>query len=386
MTWLRARWLDAVLLLLAAAVVVGALAEPLVVVRLGSAVSAVGVVCFLGRRRGPLAPALGFVLLAAGVYEAHRSPTLVFLAVLVCFAASGALPSRRGAVTVWLVGCLSLLAAMLADPAVQGWSDILLTLTFCTVMWGAGLLVAERSRSAGRAQSRVALVEERREYDMAAAAAHERARIGAELHDIVSHGLSIVILQTVAARVALADAPDEPAAVERRLEAVETTARSALDDMRRLLTLLRADDIEAAGGPAATLAPAVGLAQLPALVEQVRAAGLPVELAGVGAGPDLPPGLDAAAYRIVQEALTNVIRHAPGAPTAVRVLREPRALEVSVRNAAGSGAPSTSGPKGSGFGLVGMRQRAELYGGELQVGPQAGGYLVAARFPVGGAP
>lgn len=244
----------------------------------------------------------------------------------------------------------------------------------------AGLLAAERGHSADLARARVDQVISDRELDIAAATRHERDRIAGELHDIVSHGLSIVIVQTAAARMTLSDLAVDDPVVDRRLGAAEDTAREALADMRRMLDLLRPDSSAAAE----TTEPSVGLHRLPELVEQARSAGLPVELIVELDGDREPAaGLDAAAYRLVQESLTNVLKHAPGAPTRVVVRRDGRTLEITVHNRAGVTARADP-PRGATYGMIGMRQRTALYGGELQAGPVAEGFQVRAVFPISG--
>ena len=197
----------------------------------------------------------------------------------------------------------------------------------------------------------------------------ERQRIARELHDVVAHSISVVGLQVQVVRRRLR--PDQ-AAEAADLAAVETTIRQAMAEMRRLFGVLRAEDDEAA------LAPQPGLAELDRLVEQTRAAGLPVELTVEGERAPLPPGVDLAAYRIVQEALTNVRRHA-GAHTARVALRfAPDHLELCVDDDGRGG-----GHGAGGHGLVGMRERVALYGGRLEVGPRAGGgFRVRAWLPV----
>jgi signal transduction histidine kinase len=373
---LRAHRLDLAIAALAVVVLVTSLGSDTEHVRWGSAIMALALVVLIGRRwRPPAAALVCFALLAAGSRVDQQISGAMFLSILVCFGVTGTLAGRSAAIVGWAAGCAAMLVAMVGNPYVTGASDIALTLTFCTIIWAAGVFAAERGRAAGAAHARASLVESSRDLDVAEATRHERDRIAGELHDIVSHGLSIVVLQTVAARMALVDhSVDEPD-VDRRLDAVESTAREALDDLRRLLDLLRPDD----GADAGTTSSSVGLAQLPLLVDQARAAGLPLE-ADLDAGP-LPAGLDAAAYRIVQEALTNVLKHAPGARTRVSVHQGEGALEIAVHNAAVPVAPDP--PRGAAYGLIGMRQRAALYGGQLETGSDDDGFRVRAVFPIG---
>jgi signal transduction histidine kinase len=198
----------------------------------------------------------------------------------------------------------------------------------------------------------------------------ERSRLARELHDIVSHNLSVVVLQAGGAR---AHADQEAGGA---LEKIERSSREALVEMRRLLGVLREDHDDAA------LAPQPGISQLEALAATMGAAGLPVEVAIEGDPADLPPALDLSAYRIVQEALTNTLKHAGPAHAHVRVRRRPDALTIHVVDD-GAG-DARRGDPGTGHGLVGMRERVAMFGGTLEAAPQAGGgFAVHARLPLG---
>jgi len=377
---LRTHPIDAALLVLAAVVIVTSLGESLEHVRYGSAMLAAALVILLLRDvHPPAASVVTFALLAAGGRLTPQITPAMFLAILACFGVAGTLSRRGAAVAAWVVGCLALIVAMAGNPYVEGVGDVALTLTFCTVVWGAALLATERARQADAARARVEHVESSRDLDIAAATGHERARIAGEMHDIVSHGLSIVILQTVAARNALEDEPvSHDSVVDRRLEAVESTARQALGDMRRLLDLLRLEDLTASD----TLEPAASLSRLPALVARAREAGQPVEMRSSQSDAALPAGLDAAAYRIVQEALTNALKHAPGAATCVEVEHSSEELRLEVRNGRAAGQPLAA--EGAGYGLIGMRERTRVYDGSLAAGADGDGFLVRATFPLGG--
>jgi signal transduction histidine kinase len=198
----------------------------------------------------------------------------------------------------------------------------------------------------------------------------ERTRIARELHDIVSHSISVVTIQTQAVRRRLG--PDHAKEAED-LAAVEATAREALAEMRRLFGVLRSD------GESASLTPQPGLHELDRLVEQVRGSGLDVDLEVSGDRYDLPPGVDLAAYRIVQEALTNALRHS-GADRARVVLRYgPGRLDIAVEDDGRGLATVTTG----GHGLVGVRERVALYDGKVEIGPApSGGVRLSASLPV----
>jgi signal transduction histidine kinase len=220
----------------------------------------------------------------------------------------------------------------------------------------------------------------------------ERARIASELHDVVTHNVSVMIVQAGAARQVLSDSPDEARAA---LLAVEGSGRAAMTELRHLLGLLSpptaaGTGADGDGGMAeAELQPQPGLQQLQPLIDRVTAAGLSVELQVSGGLHDLPPGLDLAAFRVVQEALTNVIKHAGQARTRVRLDLNETELVVDVADA---GRPAPAGrqvpappavPSGGGRGLMGLRERIAIYGGELDAAPRpGGGWRVRARFPL----
>jgi signal transduction histidine kinase len=207
--------------------------------------------------------------------------------------------------------------------------------------------------------------------------AAERGRIARELHDVIAHSVSLMGVQAGAVERVLERDPDR---AREALRSIQATARESVGELRRLLGILRADQ-EPAG-----LAPQPGLGALAALIEESRRAGLPTELAVDGEARPLPAGVELSAYRVAQEALTNVRKHAPGARTSVVVRYGPDDLELCVRNAAAAtnGAEPASGTS---HGLVGMRERVALYGGSLEARPEpGGGFLVRARLPVEVAP
>ncbi|MFF5228845.1 sensor histidine kinase [Dactylosporangium sp. NPDC000521] len=237
---------------------------------------------------------------------------------------------------------------------------------------------AETARREAEARAADAAAARREAGSRAAeAVAAERERIARELHDVVAHSLSIVAVQAGAAEELMAIDPD---LARRHVAAARRTAREALTEMRHVLDVQRDD----AAGAASVLAPQPTLERVADLVDEVRAAGLPVTLTVGGERGDVAPGLDLAGYRIVQEALTNVRRHAGPAATTVHIGYTARWIDVAVRNAAP--APGhRQGPPGSGRGLIGMRERARLYGGTVIAGPDGEGFAVEARLPRGSA-
>ena len=222
-------------------------------------------------------------------------------------------------------------------------------------------------------EERAIQLEREREEQAALAVSQERARIARELHDVVAHHVSVMVVQAAAARRVAAT---DPAASLEAIGAVETAGRTALNEMRRMLEVLRTDE--------AGVGPQPGLGDLDRLVEQVRETGLPVSLVIEGAPRQLPVGMDLAAYRIVQEALTNTVKHAGKANAHVTIRYLARELEIEVvDDGRGAAAPLiASKVDGAGQGLVGMRERVALYGGEIQTGPVfPGGYRVHVRLP-----
>jgi signal transduction histidine kinase len=231
----------------------------------------------------------------------------------------------------------------------------------------AGLYVRTRRQFVAELRGRAERAERSREERIRAATADERARIARELHDAVAHSMSVMVIQAEAAEEMLAGDPER---ARIPIERVQRVGREGLAEMRRLLGVLRQDE-------SPVLAPQPGVAALPQLVDQVCSTGLPVELDVLGEPRPLPAGVDISAYRIVQEALTNAIKHAAASRVVVRVrYGEELELEI-VDDGVGGLAPGSSG-----HGLVGMRERVALYGGTLDTGrPAGGGYRVRATLP-----
>lgn len=205
------------------------------------------------------------------------------------------------------------------------------------------------------------------------AVAEERMRIARELHDVVAHSMSAVTVQAGMARLVI---DEDPGLAKRSLESIERAGQEAMDEMRRLLHVLRSDN-----GSGASRAPTPRLSDLASLIDQAREAGTSVDLAVSGIERALPPGIELAAYRVVQEALTNIRKHAPGSDAKVRIDYTPEAITVQVD----STLPPNAGAGPPGHGLAGMRERIALYEGELEAAPQSNGtFRVKARFPSNG--
>jgi len=251
--------------------------------------------------------------------------------------------------------------------------------------WAAGVLSRTKRASLQAARGRADRAEAELDRQASRAAGQERTRIARELHDVVAHHVSLMAVQAEAATSLL---PDRPAEARRSVEIIGDTARLALTELRRLLGVLR--------GPSERLetAPSVSLGELGEVLDQVRGAGLPVDFEVVGTPSPLAPGVDLTAYRIVQEALTNTIRHAQAARAAVRLSYEPGYITVCVTDSGkrrGGPQPGANGSTavkpgsllaGSGLGLAGIAERVASCGGNLTVGPTpAGGFSVTARLP-----
>jgi len=370
---LRAWALDAVLVFLAAGEAVSVLVSGAPNRPMAAALAAMSALAFIGRRWQPLAATTAaFALLTLAMTVIRNVTTVQFFGILATFALAGAINRLREAVVAWVLGAAMLAYGTWNSATSDGLADYALTLAFATTMWGAGVLVRRRTGDTAAAVQRAERAEREREEQARLAVAEERARIARELHDVVSHGLSVIVLQTMAARAGLADGSEDD--VERRLDAVEETARESLGEMRHMLGLLQAVP-DVSPDP-----PAPGLGGLPALVERATSAGLHVT-ADLATGIELPSALELSIYRVVQEALTNAVKHAPGSSVAVAVGVRDGAALVTVTNDAG--VPRPRGPEGAGHGLIGMRQRTALYGGTLTAGPtDAGGFAVIATFPL----
>jgi signal transduction histidine kinase len=254
---------------------------------------------------------------------------------------------------------------------------------------------------AGESADRLRLAQDEHETEKRRAVELERARIASELHDVVTHNVSVMVVQAGAARRVLEASPGqaslagEAQLAREALLAVEGSGRAAMTELRHLLGLLAPTEPTAPPGEPGTarepgaadadngaLRPQPGLDQVPALIDRIRAAGLEAGLSVTGTPRDLPQGLDLAGYRVVQEALTNVIKHAGQAPTAVRIEYRAHDLLIDVANEAPA-SPGTGLGGGNGRGLIGLRERAAIYGGSLDAGPRpGGGWRVRATIPL----
>jgi signal transduction histidine kinase len=255
----------------------------------------------------------------------------------------------------------------------QPYDFTLVSLIFITAGM-AGVLSRTRQAYLAEVEARAASAEAQRDRATARAAAAERTRIARELHDVVAHHVSLMAVQAEAAGALL---PGHPVEAARSVEVIGATARAALTELRRLLGVLRGP------APDPETTPSVSLAGLGTVLDQVRQAGLAVELTVTGAAADLSPGTDLTAYRIIQEALTNSLRHAQATRAEVTLAYEPGFVTVRVADDGhGGSAASAPAPNGAGgFGLAGIAERVASCGGSLTVGPAGRGFAVTARLP-----
>ncbi|KAA9374112.1 sensor histidine kinase [Microbispora cellulosiformans] len=296
------------------------------------------------------------------------------LAVLVAMYGVAARCTRRWALAAGVVAEGGLLLAMLSwspDP-MRAWPS---ASVFVVAVWIGGMYANTRRRYVESLVERAERAERERDQQARIAAAAERARIARELHDVVAHNVSVMVVQADGAAYAIDSDPEQ---ARRAMQAISGTGRQALAEMRRLVGVLRQD----AGSPAEEYAPQPGVAQLDELVRQVRDSGLPTEFTVSGTPRALPEGEQLAVYRIVQEALTNAIKHGgPGTRARVEMTYGPGLIELRVSDdGRGAAAPRVVG----GHGLIGMRERAAMYGGSVEAAPRSGGgFQVVARIPAG---
>ena len=327
------------------------------------------------RRRFPFAAPLAvFVVLCVSSFVDNRlvpDAGTTFLIALASLFLIGMHRERSQAVAgLVLVQGIAILVGH-NDPTQKGGDYVFLAIIF-TVAWTVGFGVGGKFREVDEAKERAARAEREREERARLAVSEERARIARELHDVVGHSVSVMTVQASAARRLLRPHQEKE---REALLVVEQTGREALAEMRRMVGVLRRPE------EAPALAPQPSLEQLERLVEHAREAGLPVELRVEGEPVQLPAGLDLTAYRFVQEGLTNALKHARAHHAEVVVRYSDGHVELTVSDD-GFGGGGGDGDKG-GHGLVGMRERVSVYGGELEAGPRPeGGFRLRARLPV----
>jgi signal transduction histidine kinase len=324
------------------------------------------------RRRAPVAVA-GVVMAALAVLAfASDTPDVTVFPIAAVVLAMYSVAAHCELTGALIGAAVVLIPAFVLEAVIDGeFGNFFFIAVMNASVWVAGRAVRSQGSRADRLADRAVELEREGEQRALAAVSEERARIARELHDIVAHSVSTMVVQAGAERRVLDPGQGSTREV---LLSIEQTGRQAMAEMRRLLGMLRKDDHELA------LAPRPSLAHVAVLVDQVRAAGMPVELRVEGEPVELPPGVDLSAYRIVQEALTNALKHAGPTRATVTVRYRRHELQLEI---ADSGRGVTNG-RGGGHGLVGMRERVALFGGELDAGNRAGaaGYAVQVRLPL----
>jgi signal transduction histidine kinase len=331
------------------------------------------------RRRYPVEAFAAAVAAGAVQVVTYTRPIATDLAIPVLLYTLAAYRPRRlslPGLAVCLVGAVVAVAAWVSNPlgTVQkiGLALVIFSST-ALLAWVLGDSMAYRRAYLTSLEDRAARLERERDAQARVAAAAERARIARELHDVIAHNVSVMVVQADGASYALRSEPERAAAA---LAAISRTGRQALAEMRRLLGVLRSGDEEVG------LAPVPGLDQLRELLGQARDAGMSVSLTVDGTPRSLPEGAELAAYRVVQESLTNTRKHGgPAAAAAVTLRFQPDGLLLRVTD---DGLGAAAAADGTGHGLTGMRERVEMYGGKVDAGPlPGGGYQVTARLPDG---
>ncbi len=335
--------------------------------------AAITVVVMVGLAWRRQFPVLAVALALIGIVLGGRpdTPFVLFAAMVVASYTVGLVARGRRALLGLLIAVGPPSVGLLldgSDPA-----DLVAVAVLYGGAWVVGSLLREQIQRADGYASEVAVIQEADAERRAQAAAEERVRIARELHDIISHSISVITVQTQAVRRRL---PPEQSNEIDDLRAVEATARQTMGELRRLFGVLRSpDDLP-------PLEPQPGLGQLPRLVERTRAAGLPLEIEVQGAPFDLPPGPDLTAYRIIQESLTNALKHAGPTTARVRLCYSPTKLVIQVHDG-GNGRLKGAA---EGHGLVGMEERVGMYGGTLIAGDTGGGgFSVIATIPLSSA-
>lgn len=330
------------------------------------------------RRRRPLAVQLSVnAVIAAWVgflYPGSVQPPLEAFLLILLVAYSSAVHARgrfvwAGAAlaATWIPGTIASALRSGENPAGAISSWVLVAAVF-----GFGLVIRRQRLLAQRLAGYARQLERERDERAALAAALERSRIARELHDVIAHSLSMIVIQAAAERRVIVDPSSATGEV---LRTIEEAGRQAMSDMRRLLGILRRSDEDAPQEPQPRLR------DLDLLIDHVQAAGLNVDLEVTGEARELSPGVELSAYRIVQESLSNVLKHASGGRARVRIGYENGELELEVSDD-GKGAPVVTP---GGHGLLGMRERVALYGGNLEAGPRpGGGFRVRAVLPTSG--
>ena len=332
------------------------------------------------RRRAPLA-ALGWAVTINYLSQAvvRHDVTLLagFVPLIVLTASAGYWCSRRLALLAAAIALVGLVTVTLSTPWLRSLDAFIYNVIFLLAPWLAARGLREREDRASALGSALAIERATRETTIGEVARTERVRIARELHDIVAHSVAVMVIQMGAARMRL---PTGATGAEDSLLAAEEAGRQTLDDLRRLLGVLRADE-EVGNGSSGRdpQPPQPGLSQLGALVAQTRTTGVLVEVEIEGIPVELPAGIDLTAYRIVQESLTNILKHSRPTHTTVRVAYRPESLLLEVTDD-GAHASATAA---NGHGVIGIKERVSLFGGTVKIGPvPEGGWYVQVELPL----
>jgi len=312
--------------------------------------------------------ASGLLLVLAAPHQPAFEP---FAAIVVSFYSLGAhTRARRGTAVLAMMFAIGIPFTLVADRRGSSGGNLLSPIAFLSGAWAIGRIIQGRRRRTLELEALTRELEAQRDLQAQAAVTIERGRIARELHDVVAHNVSMMVVQAGAAERVL---DGEQPHVRAALTAIANTGRETVDEMRTLLGVLRTNEDGLA------LSPQPGLADLEQLVANVREAGLPVEVCIEGTPSPLPPPLDLSAFRIVQEALTNALKHAGPARAAVTIRYQSASVELEVQD---DGTGSSNGV-GSGQGLIGMRERVAMFGGQLEADHRnGGGFTVRARLPL----
>jgi signal transduction histidine kinase len=300
-------------------------------------------------------------------------PAGTFAALVILYTAAS-MSDTHDAMLAAAITAAGIAIYFISDRSDPGVTAAVTTSATYAAAWGLGVYVHSRREYTTIVEERANLLERERELRSREAVAEERARIARELHDMVGHALSLIVIQSGGAQRAL---QSKPALVGESLGSIEAISREALADMERMLGIINAPD-----SGEDTLSPQPGLSDVETLAARVSEAGLPVNISVEGLPFPLPASVDLSAYRIIQEALTNALKHAGPAHVSVRIRYDPEGIELEIVDD-GRGVNRDGHDEIHGRGLIGMRERVTLYGGELTTGPrQGGGYRVRAKLPL----
>lgn len=337
------------------------------------ALVAVQALVLVGRRKWPVTVALisGFLALLYGV-SSLPDPPVPYAALVAVYTAAARAP-RRHAIIVAIVLAADIAIAMIVDWARSDYQDALFNYLIFATAWLLGYAAQARAERAAALEQQAIQVEKRQSAESARAVSEERNRISRELHDIVAHHVSMMVVQAEAAPLLLTR---DPKSAADAMASISQTGREALKEMRRMMALMR-------DGQESPLSPQPSLSAVAELIDGVRSSGLDVSFDLTGEVRTLSPGAELAAYRVLQEALTNVVKHARGARADVSLDYGSEVLRIDVRNDARPESAQLDLPGGNGLAV--MRERIALLGGDLKVGPDVGGFWeVRALIPVGG--